>query len=83
MHRVLPVDSSACSARPRRLQLARGLVVAALAAPAAAQPPGLDELLRMPLECLLQLQVAPRHATLSTLPDSAGDPSVARRLGAL
>ena len=48
--------------RPWVAPLAAGVVAAALAAPAMAAPYTLDELLLMPLERLLQLQIEPRNA---------------------
>lgn len=65
-------------ARPWRARWVSGVVAAALSMPATAHPYGLDALLRLPLERLLQLQVVPRRAALATLPVLAK----ARGLGA-
>jgi hypothetical protein len=54
-----------------RARWAPGLIAAALAVPGAAHPYSLDALLHMPLERLLQLQIAPRRAVLVTVPDAS------------
>ncbi|MDP1900998.1 MAG: hypothetical protein Q8K96_11160 [Rubrivivax sp.] len=58
---VCPSGSSAASAHPWRARLACGLVAVALTVPGAAHPYSLNDLLRLPLEQLLQLPVAPRQ----------------------
>ena len=47
----------------QRKRLWRGGVALALAVPQAAHPYGLEQLLRMPLEHLLQLQISPRRVS--------------------
>ena len=56
--------------RPWRALLTPYVLAAALAAPGAASPYSLDALLKMPLERLLQLQVAPRRAALGEVPST-------------
>lgn len=68
---VRHLDTTVRRARPWRARLALCLLAAGLAAPGAAHPYGLDALLRMPLERLLQLQVAPRRAALGKVPNAA------------
>ena len=43
-----------------RKHLSTGLLALVLAFPGTARPWSLEELLRLPLECLLQLEVSPR-----------------------
>lgn len=57
--------------RPWRARMAPCVLAAALAAPGAASPCELDALLRMPLEQLLQLRVAPRRAARAEVPNAA------------
>ena len=71
MRSVSPSAHVARSARCWRARLAPGLVAAALALPAAAHPYSLDALLGMPLERLLQLQIAPRRTALATQPGAS------------
>jgi hypothetical protein len=71
MRSVSPWALFAPSARTWRARLAPGLIAAALAMPGTAQPYSLDALLHMPLERLLQLQIAPRRAVLVTVPDAS------------
>ncbi len=68
MNRHAPVRPPARVAGTRRARFAHLFVVAALAAPSAAHPFTLTELLRMPLERLLQMQITPRHAALFESP---------------
>ena len=56
--------------RPWRARLAPCVLAATLAVPGAAHPFSLDALLGMPLERLLQLQVAPRRAALGDGPNA-------------
>lgn len=56
--------------RPWRARLAPCVLAAILAVPGAAHPFSLDALLGMPLERLLQLQVAPRRAALGDGPNA-------------
>lgn len=61
-----------------RRHAAPGLLALALACPGLAHPISLDQLLRLPLEHLLQLDISPRRASAS--PDASGprQPAAAR-----
>ena len=67
---MMPVAPSAhrhlISAERGRHRLPAGLLTLALALPDAAHSYTLNELLRMPLERLLQLEISPRLTALAT-----------------
>ena len=70
MHSVHHLDATVRRARPWRARLAPCVLAATLAVPGAAHPYSLDALLRMPLDRLLQLQVAPLRAALGDGPNA-------------
>lgn len=70
MHNVHHLDATVRRALPWRARLAPCVLAATLAVPGAAHPYSLDALLRMPLDRLLQLQVAPRRAALGDGPNA-------------
>lgn len=57
------MNSSARRPRPWPARLVPGVVAMALAMPGAALPYSLHELLQMPLERLLELEVVPRRTS--------------------
>jgi hypothetical protein len=62
---IAPPAHRPISAGRGRRGLLAGLLTLALALPSAAHSYTLDELLRMPLERLLQLEISPRSTALA------------------